>query len=184
MVTVVNFKKANIVADSKEMAIEQMERDLFHYSGDATQAYKNWKAKQTGMVGERELKEFMLDYLAKKGKNCPNSGFLICIDNAVKDTRERPYTINNIKGDGKRKYKKMYQLVDKATGVVIKEVSTNKADAINVAKELIKDGFHGTLVCKLAHKVVEGVETVFEATYTPSKSTKKGEWICFGIMKD
>ena len=67
--TILNFKKVEVVAESKEAAIAQVESTLFHVNGDATQAYKNWKAKQTKGITEREVKEFMLEYLAKKGKN-------------------------------------------------------------------------------------------------------------------
>ena len=69
--TILNFKKVEVVAESKEAAIAQVESTLFHVNGDATQAYKNWKAKQTKGITERDVKEFMLEYLAKKGKNCP-----------------------------------------------------------------------------------------------------------------
>ena len=82
-----NFKKVEIVAESKEAAIAQVEETLFHVNGDATQAFKNWKAKQTQGITERSIKEFMLEYLAKKGKNCPGAGYLITVESAVADTR-------------------------------------------------------------------------------------------------
>lgn len=181
MVNILNFKKVEIVASSKEEAKEIMNNTLFHYSGDATQAFKNWKQSKNGAVTEREIKEFMLDYLNKKSKNCPGSGFMITLDPAVGDTRERPYTIEDVKNEGRRKYKKVYQLIDRETGVVLAECDTNKADSKNVAKELIKAGFKGKGYCKLAHKVSEGQETVFTFEYTPSKNTKNGTFLCFGI---
>ena len=63
MTTILNFKKVEIVAASKEEAINQINDTYFHVNGDATQAFKNWKQKQNGAVTEREIKEFMLDYL-------------------------------------------------------------------------------------------------------------------------
>lgn len=42
----------------------------------------------------------MLEYLAKKGKNCPGAGYLITVESSVADTRERPYKIDDVKGDG------------------------------------------------------------------------------------
>lgn len=181
MVNILNFKKREIVATSKEEAKEIMENTLFHYSGDATQAFKNWKQSQKGAVTEREVKEFMLDYLNKKSKNCPGSGFMITVDPAVSDTRERPYSIEDIPNEGRRKFKKTYQLIDVETGVVLGETQENKAVAKQLAKEIIKGGFKGKMKCNLAHKVIEGQETVFTAEYTPSKNTKNGTWICFGI---
>ena len=140
MVNIINFKKIEIVAESKEAAKAQMEETLFHYSGDATQAFNNWKQKQNGGVTERSIKEFMLDYLATKTKNCPGSGFLITLDSAVKDTRERPYLIEDVKNEGRRKLKTVYGWVDDETGVTICKSDKNKADAKHLLKELYKSG--------------------------------------------
>lgn len=179
--TILNFKKVEVVAASREEAVAQVENTYFHINGDATQAFKNWKQKQNGGVTERAVKEFMLDYLNKKGKNCPGAGYMITMDAAIGDTRERPYSINDVPNEGRRKYKKTYQLIDRTSGVVLAELQTNKADAKNLAKEIIKSGFKGAIDCKLAHKVVEGQEIVFTAEYTPSKNTKNGTWLAFGI---
>ena len=87
MTKVLNFKKLEVVAESKEAAIAKVEESLFHINGDATQAYKNWKAKQTKGITERDVKEFMLEYLEKKGKSCPGTGYLITVESAVADSR-------------------------------------------------------------------------------------------------
>lgn len=179
---ILNFKKVEIVAESKEAAIAQVESTLFHVNGDATQAYKNWKAKQTKGITEREVKEFMLDYLAKKGKNCPGAGYMITLESAVADTRERPYKIEDVKGDGKRKFKTFYKWIDKDTKTTVCQVDTNKADAKNALKELYKSGdYKGDAKCVKTKEVVEGQAVVATAQYTPSKNTKNGVWLCFGI---
>lgn len=181
MVNILNFKKVEVVAASREEAIAKIENDYFHINGDATQAFKNWKQKQNGSVTERDIKEFMLDYLNKKGKNCPGAGYMITVEPAVGDTRERPYTIEDVKNEGRRKYAKVYQLIDKETNSVIAECDTNKADAKNMAKDLVRNGYKGKGYCRLAHKVIEGQEIAFTFEYTPSKNTKNGCWIAFGI---
>ena len=180
---ILNFKKVEIVAESKEAAIAQIEETLFHVNGDATQAYKNWKAKQTKGITERDVKEFMLDYLAKKGKNCPGAGYMITVESATADTRERPYKIEDVKNEeGKRKFKKFYVWVDLETGKEICKVATNKSDAKNALKELYKTGeYRGNAELKLVHEVVEGQAIVATAKYTPSKNAKNGTWIAFGI---
>lgn len=136
---IINFKKVEIVAESKEAAIEQVENTLFHVNGDATQAYKNWKAKQTQGITERDVKAFMMEYLAKKSKSCPGAGYLITVESAVADTRERPYKIDDVKGDGKRKFKTFYKWMDKATGTVVCQVDTNKADAKNSYQRTLQE---------------------------------------------
>jgi hypothetical protein len=179
---ILNFKKTEVVAESKNAAIAQVEETLFHVNGDATQAYKNWLEKQNGAVTERAVKEFMLDYLSKKTKNCPNAGFIICVDAAVADTRERPYRIENVKGEGKRKYKTTYVAVDVESGATIMKCDTNKADALNMMKELYKTGeYKGNFELHKVKEVIEGQAVVAKGFYTPSKNAKKGRWIAFGI---
>jgi hypothetical protein len=178
---ILNFKKVEVVAESKAAATAIVEDQYFHVNGDATQAYKNWKEKQGGAVTEREVKEFMLEYLMKKTKNCPNAGFLICTDAAVADTRERPYRIENVKGEGKRKYKTTYVAIA-SDGTTIGKWDTNKADALNAIKEMYKNGsFKGDFELHKVKEVVEGQAVVAKGFYTPSKNAKNGTWIAFGI---
>lgn len=180
---ILNFKKVEVVAESKDAAKAYVEDNFFHVSGDATQAYKNWKEKQSGAVTDRDLKEFMLEYLAKKTKNCPGAGYLICTDPAVIDTRERPYKIEDVKNEeGKRVWKKQYKWIDRVTGTVVCSVDTNKADAKNAIKELYKDGsYKGKADLFVTKDVEKGQPIVATAEYTPSKNAKNGTWIAFGI---
>ena len=164
--TILNFKKVEVVAESKEAAKSQIEDTLFHIQGDATQAYKNWEEKQNGIVTDRDRKEFM-----------------ITVEPAVKDSRERPYKIEDIKNEeGKRKTKRQYKWFDKATNTVVCSVDTNKTDAKNAIKELYKSGeYKGDANLVITYDVVEGQAVVATAKYTPSKNTKSGKYIAFGI---
>lgn len=178
---VLNFKKTEVVAASKDEAIAWVNANLVNYNGDATQAYKNWRDKQGGAVTERETKEFMLNYLEKKTK-CAPGGYLICVDPAIVDTRERPYKIENVKGEGKRKWKTTYVGIDNETNAPIGKWDTNKADALNAIKELYKSGeYKGSGHLDKVKEVIEGEATVATFEYTPSKNTKNGVWIAFGI---
>lgn len=181
--TILNFSKTEVTAENREMAIAKVEENhSFHVKGDATPAYKRWKATQVNGVTERSIKEFMLNYLAKKDKNCPGTAYAITLEPAVQDTRERPYKIENVKGDGKRRFKRFYKWVDAETGVTIASTDTNKADATNLIKNLYKDGsFKGTANLVVNKDVVEGTAIVAKATYTPAKNTKQGTWLIFGI---
>jgi hypothetical protein len=180
MTQFLNFQKLEVTGSTKEEALSNAP---FGIMGDATQAFKNWRAKQS-VVTEAGIKQFCVDYLAKKSKNVAGAGFSITLDPAVADTRERPYTIVDRKNEqGKRKYKTIYQLFDKETGALIGETDETKAAAKNLAKELIANGFHGKLVCKYTKQVVEGECVAFEAEYTPSKSCKQGRYLVFGIAQ-
>lgn len=180
--TILNFKSVSLVAESKTAAIESAEEQYFHINGDATQAYKNAKAKHDGIWTERDDKAFKLDYLEKKGKSCPGAGYIIVVEPAVGDTRERPYKIKTIKSEGKRKYKTIYKWIDNKSETVVCSVNTNSTDAKNAIKELYKSGnYKGNAKLVKTKDVIEGNAVIATADYTPSKNTKKGTFIVFGI---
>ena len=137
MAQIMNFKRMEVNGATKEEALAKAPFDIM---GDATQAYKIWRKKQVNGVTDADKKEFMLEYLAKKSKNCAGVGFSITIESAVADTRERPYKIEDVKNDkGARKYKTIYQIIDKATGAVIAQTDETKAKAKEIAKALYTD---------------------------------------------
>lgn len=182
MAQILNFKVMEVSGATKEEALKKAPFDIM---GDATQAYKIWKKKQVNGVTESDKKQFMLDYLSKKSKNVNGVGFSITLESAVADTRERPYKINDVKNEsGARKYKTIYQIVDKATGKVLAQTDETKAKAKELAKNLyVKEGFKGDLVCKYTKQVVNGEATAFTAVYTPSKSSRVGSYLVFGIER-
>lgn len=183
MAQFLNFKRVELVGASKEEAFANAP---FSIMGDATQAYKSWVKKQTGMITESNKKQFMLDYLAKKSKNVANVGFSITLENAVADTRERPYRIEDNKNKkGTRKYKTTYQLRDAETGVVVAETNETKAKAKEIAKALYTNReYKGNLVCTYTKQVIDGEPVAFKAFYTPSKNAKQGRWLAFGVTSD
>lgn len=182
MTQIMNFKRMEVNGATKEEALAKAPFDIM---GDATQAYKIWKKKQKNGITESDKKQFMLDYLAKKSKNVAGVGFVITIESAVADTRERPYRIDDVKNEsGARKYKTTYQIVDRATGSVLAETDETKAKAKEIAKALYTEkGFKGDLICTYTKQVVNGQPTAFTATYTPSKSSRVGSYLVFGIER-
>ncbi len=109
MAQILNFQVMEVVGATREEALNQAPFDIM---GDATQAYKSWKSKQTGTITEADKKQFMLDYLAKKSKNVAGVGFSITNESAVVDTRKRPYTIKDHKREGASKKVTTYQLYE------------------------------------------------------------------------
>lgn len=179
---ILNFKKVEVVGATKEEALSNAP---FKIMGDATQAYKLWEKKQKGIITDDMKKTFMLDYLNKKSKNIEGVGFSITVESAVADTRERPYSFNDVKNEkGTRKYKTIYMLIDKATGSEIARTDETKAKAKEIAKKLYTDSnYKGNIVCTYTKQVVEGEPIAFTANYTPSKASRPGKYIVFGIEK-
>lgn len=182
MAQFINFKKLEVTGATKE---EALKKAPFEIMGDATQAYKTWKKSQTGAITETNKTQFMLDYLTKKSKNIPGVGFSITLESAVVDSRERPYSIEDVRNaSGARKYKTTYQLRDKETGAVVAQTDETKAKAKDIARDLyINKGYKGDLICTYTKQVVNGEPTAFKVTYTPSKNTRIGSYLVFGIEK-
>lgn len=182
MTQIMNFKRMEVNGATREEALAKAPFDIM---GDATQAYKIWRKKQVNGVTDSDKKQFMLDYLSKKSKNCVGVGFSITLESAVADTRERPYRIDDVKNEkGTRKYKTVYQIIDRATGAVLAETSETKAKAKEIAKALYTEkGFKGNLICTYTKQVLDGEPTAFTVEYTPSKSSRIGSYLVFGIER-
>lgn len=180
MTQIMNFKRMEVSGATKEEALANAP---FGIQGDATQAYRNARKAHTGAWTDADMKQFMLDYLAKKSKNLPGVGFSLTIESAVADTRERPYAIEDVKNDkGARKYKTIYQIVDEATGAVLAQTDETKTKAKNIAKALYTDkGFKGNITCNYTKQVVDGEPVAFKMKYAPSKASRVGNYLVFGI---
>jgi hypothetical protein len=60
-----------------------------------------------------------------------------------------------------------------------------KAEAANVVKDLYKTGdLKKDVTLSLSHEVVEGTSVVMKFKYTPSKNSKPGRYVFFGIVND
>ncbi len=180
MEKMISFKRLEVTGVTKEDALANAP---FGIQGDATQAYRNARKAHTGAWTDADMKKFMLDYLSKKSKNLPGVGFSITIESAVADTRERPYAIEDIKNEqGSRKYKTVYRWIDDKTGETVVEVDTTKADAKNAIKrEYTENGYKGNAHLVMVKKCVEGQDVVAKVRYTPSKSSRVGTYLVFGI---
>ena len=179
MENVVNFKRVELMGSTKD---EALAKAPFNIMGDATQAYKNWKKTATA---DSDVNDFYRKYLKEKSKNVSGVGFSITIDPAVLDSRERPWKIEDVKNEkGKRKYSTVLELRDTKTGAVLGKISGTKAEAKELAKKLIKDGYKGELTAFYSKQVAEGEPKAFTAKYTPSKSSHAGTYVVFGIVAD
>lgn len=187
MENVMNFKKIDVFGATKEEALANAP---FGIQGDATQAWRNARKAHTGVWGEANNKQFMLDYLAKKSKNIPGVGFYITVESAVADTRERPYKMEDVKNEqGARKWKTFYEWIDDATGLTVVKVDSTKADAkaalkacyTGENKKYAENPYKGNAHCRMVKEVVEGQDIVATSTYSPSKNTRNGQYIVFGI---
>lgn len=200
------FRTLEVTGNTKEEALESAP---FNVPVDrwvnATQAFNNWREKQTGAITDAAIREFKINYLATK----KISAAYIVKEAAVKDSRKRPYKIEDIKREGATKSGKVFQLIEEGTGRVLAETKVKMVPQINketgekildadgnvrmkvaaetkaAAKELAKklimeDGFRGKGFARLTKQVVDGEDKVFTFEYAPSTSTKVGVYDVFG----
>lgn len=199
------FRTLEVAGNTKEEALESAPFNVpVERWVNATQAFNNWREKQTGAITDAAVKEFKLNYLASK----KISAAYIVKEAAVKDSRKRPYTFTDVKREGATKQGKVFQLIDMATNQVLAETkvkmvpqvdkegnkvldedgnvrmkvsSETKSAAKELAKNLIVEGgFRGKMRARLTKQVVDGEDTVFYCEYTPSTSAKKGVYDVFG----
>jgi hypothetical protein len=182
MAQILNFKRLEVNGATKE---EALSKAPFNIMGDATQAYKIWRKNQKDGITDSDKKQFMLDYLAKKSKNVTGVGFYITVESAVADTRERPYRIKDVKNEkGTRKYQTTFVVYDNNTGAVLGKAVGTKAKAKALTRKLYENGLTNGITCEYTRQVVEGQPIAFTAEYTPSKSSRKGTYLVFGICND
>ena len=177
-----NFKRVEVKAYTKAEAIDQV-KDVFFVQRDATQAWR--KAGEPSPL-DKEFKVFCANYLEKHTKNAPGTACMITYRAGAADTRERPYKRNDVVNEkGKRKYVTTYLLKDKSTGEELAKTTENKKKAQELAKKLYIDGgFRGSIICTYTKEVAEGEPVAFTVDYAPSKSSKEGHYIFFGVEKD
>ena len=177
-----NFKRVEVKAYTKAEAIDQV-KDVFFVQRDATQAWR--KAGEPSPL-DKEFKVFCANYLEKHTKNAPGVACMITYRAGAADTRERPYKMNDVVNEkGKRKYVTTYLLKDKSTGEELAKTTENKKKAQELAKKLYIDGgFRGSIICTYTKEVAEGEPVAFTVDYAPSKSSKEGHYIFFGVEKD
>lgn len=174
------FVKFEVVGETKNEALNSVES--LAIGGDATQAFKNWQKKIGGSYTEKDVKEFMVEYLAKKG-NKAGIGYYITKVSAVESTRERPWKFNNVKNEqGRRQMSRVYTLID-AAGNVLAKVAGNKKVAEEKVKELIKKGLKMSGRCEIEYVISKGEKVAFTWDYTPSKNSHRGEYTVFGLEK-
>ena len=177
-----NFKRVEVKAYTKAEAIDQV-KDVFFVQRDAPQAWR--KAGEPSPL-DKEFKVFCANYLEKHTKNAPGTACMITYRAGAADTRERPYKMNDVVNEkGKRKYVTTYLLKDKSTGEELAKTTENKKKAQELAKKLYIDGgFRGSIICTYTKEVAEGEPVAFTVDYAPSKSSKEGHYIFFGVEKD
>lgn len=176
METTTMFKKFEVIGDTKDAAINSAAPLVLRV--DATQAYKKWSADN--VVTEDSQKEWMKDYLKKKKFNKANDAAYIVLQNAITDTRERPYKVEKPKYDARTHSPEKYYIIRDAANTEVGRAKTSK-EAEAIAKDFVID-MRETVTINIEW-VAKEKNSLFETVhYTPSKGTQKAKLLVFGYQ--
>lgn len=189
MAQIMNFKRMEVTGITKEEALAKAPFNTTLPGADCTAALRNYKKAHAGKAfTDADMKEFMLEQLAKKTRNTPGNGCYIVVESAVVDTRERPYTRENVKNEGSRSWKNVFKAINAKTGEVIAKIAdtetkrVTKADADAMAKKLYtEENCRVDINIEKSKEVKNGNKIVARYKYTPSKGSREGVYLVFGI---
>ena len=161
--------------EAKTIALEKHGIKVTH---NVTQSWKNAGAPLSG----KDFEVFSAEALERKHlDNVEGTGLIMCVSAGSKDTRERPYKFKNVVTEGKRSFKRVFEIRLKDSGDVI-GVAKTKNEAEALAKKLMVE-YRKDMVAVIVYHVKEGKETAFELDYAPSQSTQLGKYIVIGTEK-
>lgn len=151
----------------------------FTLNVNATSAWK-----KANMPEGEDFIEFCKEYLNKKKLTEAGSGCYIIKTQYIKDGTNKPYKITNVPSNGRRKVKRVFELINSETGAIMGEADS-RTEALQLAKDLITNqrtelGVGVEHHCHIKYKVSNGDDRAFSFKYSPSKKYQEGEYIVFG----
>lgn len=146
--------------------------------------------------------EFAVDYLHKVTHEEPGLGCAVAISNGIQNSRVIPYKLEKVKnvdyttryikmtdenGESKmiprkdRMWKRSIVLVDDNTNQILGVVDGYRREGLKAMKEIYASGYEGNITAYYVQTVKAGEPISFKTTYTPSKRSRMGKYILFGV---
>lgn len=164
---------------SYEEAVAAAEAEGFKVIRNKTNSWKNAGSP----IGDAALKTFANEQLAKeKLVGVPGVGFIVAVANGSKDTRERPYSYENVITDGRMETERTYEVRREDNGELVVSLAgdgATKDAAIKAAKEVMCE-VKTDMRIEVVYRVKDGKNVVGHLKYVPSINAQKGRYIFFG----
>lgn len=164
---------------SYEEAVKAAEDLGYTVTRNKTASWKNAGSP----VGDAALKNFATDQLAKeKISNVPGVGVMVVVTPGSKDTRERPYTVENVVTEGRMLTERTFEVRRVDNGELVLSLAgdgANKESAIKAAKAAMVD-VKADLDVEVVYRVKDGKSIVAHIKYAPSINTRTGRYIFLG----
>ncbi len=133
---------------------------------------------RTHKASEQELIDFTKSF-SNSSKVESGKMYYIVLVKPVSNSRLKPYKVENVLTDVKRKYKLSYELIRTDNSCVVGS-ALSKFDAIEAAKTYVNEN-HVNIKIRVIKDVAEGEPLTATVNYTPSKNVKKGSYLFFTI---
>ena len=142
----------------------------------------SWKTAGSP-VGDAALKTFAnAQFEKEKLAGVAGVGFMVVVSAGSKDTRERPYTYENVVTDGRMATERTYEVRRVDNGELVVSLAgegATKDAAIKAAKEVMSE-VKADLRIEVVYRVKDGKNVVGNLKYVPSINAQKGRYIFFG----
>ncbi len=160
-------------------AVAAAENDGFKVIRNKT---NSWKTAGSP-VSDKDFKVFATAQMEKeKLSEVPGVGFIVVVAPGSKDTRERPYTYENVVNEGRMTTERTYEVFRTDNGDVVLSLSgegATKDAAIKAAKEAMSE-VKADMDIRVVYRVKEGKEIVGHLKYTPSINAEVGKYVFVG----
>lgn len=164
---------------SYEEAVAAAEAEGYKVIRNKTNSWKNAGSP----VGDAALKTFANSQFDKeKLTGVPGVGFMVVVSAGSKDTRERPYTYENVVTEGRMATERTYEVRRVDNGELVVSLAgegATKETAIKAAKEAMIE-VKADLQIEVVYRVKDGKNVVGRLNYVPSINAQKGRYIFFG----
>lgn len=164
---------------SYQEAVEAAEAEGFKVVRNKT---ASWKSAGSP-ISDKDLKKFAEDQIAKeKLTGLAGAGFLVVVAAGSKDTRERPYTYENVVTDGRMATVRTYEVRRVDNGKLVVSVAgegATKDAAIKAAKEAMLEE-KADMDIEVVYRVKDGKNVVGHLKYAPSINAETGRYIFIG----
>lgn len=185
----------NVKGFSKEEAMCELPLEI---NQNAT---AKWRAAGEPTFGSDDFRAFAENFISNKHM-ITGAGAYIQKTSPIADTRTKPYKIVNFKKEGKTKWETVYNVCEaefnldkegkfksiESIGMPVDQSAVNKADAEHKMRELIAQNKRNYVVRKTKEVVEDEAskngEILCAGVYTPSITTKQGEFYVFGLVKE
>lgn len=164
---------------SYEEAVAAAEAEGFKVTRNKTASWKNAGSP----ISDKDLKAFVVDQMNKeKLTGVPGVGFIVVVASGSKDTRERPYTYENVVTEGRMATERTFEVRRVDNGELVVSLAgegATKDAAIKAAKEAMLN-VKADMDIEVVYRVKDGKNVIGHLKYVPSINAEKGRYIFLG----